>query len=97
MRKLRSTANKYPGFFADDPRDLFRRNVWINPFWEDDVEEVVHHMGADRVIFGSDWPHIEGLPDPTAYLTELKPFADADVRKIMHDNVAALTELKPTV
>jgi predicted TIM-barrel fold metal-dependent hydrolase len=91
MRKLRSTANKYPGFFADDPRDLFRRNVWINPFWEDDVQEVVHHMGADRVIFGSDWPHIEGLPDPTEYLTELKPFSDADVRKIMHDNVAALT------
>ena len=45
----------------------FRRNVWINPFWEDDVNEIVELMGADRVIFGSDWPHIEGMPRPLDY------------------------------
>ena len=48
-----------PGYFTEDPGAAFRRNVWINPFWEDDVEEVVDLMGDDRVIFGSDWPHIE--------------------------------------
>jgi predicted TIM-barrel fold metal-dependent hydrolase len=92
MRKLRSTANKYPGFFADDPRDIFRKHVWINPFWEDDVQEVVHHMGADRVIFGSDWPHIEGLPNPTDYRTELKPFDDEAVHRIMYANAMELTQ-----
>ena len=51
-----------PGYFAEDPVETFRRHVWINPFWEDDVDEVVELMGADRVIFGSDWPHIEGMP-----------------------------------
>ena len=36
----------------------------MNPFWEDDVTEVSELMGPDHVIFGSDWPHIEGLPHP---------------------------------
>ena len=63
--------------FADDPVELFRNNVWINPFWEDDVHQVVELMGADRVIFGSDWPHIEALPHPLDYLREVKDFDDA--------------------
>ena len=29
-------------------------------------------MGADRVIFGSDWPHIEGLAHPLDYVPETK-------------------------
>ena len=35
-------------------------------------------MGADRVIFGSDWPHIEGMPQPLDYAAELKEFDDDD-------------------
>ena len=34
-------------------------------------------MGADRVIFGSDWPHIEGMPRPLDYAVEVKHFDDA--------------------
>ena len=64
FRKLRSASRKLPGFFAEDPVETFRRHIWVNPFWEDDVNEVVELMGADRVIFGSDWPHIEGMAAP---------------------------------
>ena len=70
--------------------------MWVNPFWEDDVNEVTELMGADRVIFGSDWPHIEGMPEPLHYLAELKGFSDADRRSIMLDNVAHLNEPRPT-
>ena len=90
FRKLRSTGRKYQGFFKEDPADLFRRHVWINPFWEDDVHEVVDFMGADRVVFGSDWPHIEGLPQPRDYVVELKEFDAATRRKILLDNVTQL-------
>src|SRR4029450_1335595 len=62
FRKLRSIGRKMPGWFGDDPVEVFRRHVWINPFWEDDLAEVVEWMGADRGIFGGDGPHIEGLP-----------------------------------
>ena len=67
----------------------------MNPFWEDDVNEVAELMGTDHVIFGSDWPHIEGLPSPLDYLVELKAFDDEDVRKIMLDNVVALNTPLP--
>ena len=69
--------------------------MWINPFWEDDPHEVAACMGADRVIFGSDWPHIEGMPRPLDYVVELKDFSDADRRLILNDNTAGLTQLRP--
>jgi predicted TIM-barrel fold metal-dependent hydrolase len=84
-----------PGYFTEDPAETFRRNIWINPFWEDDVHEVVEHMGADRVIFGSDWPHIEGMPRPLDYAAELKAFDDDAQRKILRDNARELNTLRP--
>ncbi|MGH8979034.1 MAG: amidohydrolase family protein [Acidimicrobiia bacterium] len=95
FKKLRSTDRKMPGYFTEDPGAAFRRNVWINPFWEDDVEEVVDLMGDDRVIFGSDWPHIEGMPRPLDYATELKAFDDASRRRILRDNTLELNSLNP--
>lgn len=95
FRKLSSSARKLPGYYSEDPVETFRRHIWINPFWEDDVNEVAHHMGADRVVFGSDWPHIEAVPNPLDYLTELKAFDAADRRKIVYDNVMELTQLRP--
>jgi predicted TIM-barrel fold metal-dependent hydrolase len=95
FKKLRSVGRKMPGFFREDPVDTFRRHVWINPFWEDDVHETVSLMGADRVVFGSDWPHIEGMPSPLDYAVELKEL-DADTcRRILLDNVSELNELRP--
>ena len=94
FKKLRGTDHKMPGYFTEDPVETFRRNIWINPFWEDDVHEVVEHMGVDRVIFGSDWPHIEGMPRPLDYAAELKAFDDDGRRKILRDNARELNTLR---
>jgi len=91
FRKLASTAKKYPGYFSEDPAETFRRHVWINPFWEDDPYEVTELMGADRVIFGSDWPHIEGMPRPLDYVPEVKELSDEDQRKVLRENTWELT------
>ena len=48
-------------------------------------------MGPDRVIFGSDWPHIEGLANPLDYVSELEGLNEATQRCVMHDNAASLT------
>jgi predicted TIM-barrel fold metal-dependent hydrolase len=69
--------------------------VWINPFWEDDVNDVVDLVGADRVIFGSDWPHIEGLEAPLDYVRELKAFAPEEKRQMLLDNATGLNERRP--
>jgi predicted TIM-barrel fold metal-dependent hydrolase len=95
FNKLRQTDHKMPGYFGEDPVESFKRNVWMNPFWEDDVNEVVELMGADRVIFGSDWPHIEGMPKPLDYAVEVKQFSDADQLRIMRDNARELNTLRP--
>jgi predicted TIM-barrel fold metal-dependent hydrolase len=95
FRQLRSQARKAPGWFKDDPVDTFRRHVWINPFWEDDLASVVDWMGADRVIFGSDWPHIEGLPQPLDYLTDAKVLSPEDQRRVLHDNATEIATPRP--
>ncbi len=93
FRKVRSIARKVPGWFPEDPVEIFRNQVWINPFWEDAVEEVVAHVGADRVLFGSDWPHIEGLPRPLDALEDLAVLSEADRRLVTHDNAMSLVSL----
>ncbi len=95
FRKLAQTARKYPGWFRQDPAQSFREHVWINPFWEDDVNEVVALMGPERVIFGSDWPHIEGMPRPLDYLSELTKLDDDARQRIMRDNARELNALRP--
>ncbi|HVA43833.1 MAG TPA: amidohydrolase family protein [Acidimicrobiales bacterium] len=95
FHKLRSTSGKTPGYFKEDPVETFRRHIWMNPFWEDDPHETVEQMGADRVIFGSDWPHIEGMPRPLDYVVELKGFDDNTQRKILRENTTALTKPQP--
>jgi predicted TIM-barrel fold metal-dependent hydrolase len=91
FRKLRQAKARMPGYFQQDPVELFKRHVWINPFWEDDVNEVAALMGPERVIFGSDWPHIEGMPQPLDYLNDLVKFDAATQRKILRENSVALT------
>ena len=59
----------------------------------DMVVELVDLVGPDRVVFGSDWPHAEGLEDPASFVKELDGVGDADVRKIMHDNALAFYRL----
>jgi predicted TIM-barrel fold metal-dependent hydrolase len=95
FRKLGQSHARTPGFYKVDPREAFRRHVWINPFWEDDVHEVASLMGTDRVIFGSDWPHIEGMPQPLDYVREVKELDDDAQRKVLRDNVSFLNVRRP--
>jgi predicted TIM-barrel fold metal-dependent hydrolase len=96
LRKLDSISRLYSKdmwrFGAPDlkPSDQFRRNVWVTPFFEDDVPRLAKVIGAERVLNGSDYPHPEGLLWPVEFVDELPGLDDADVRRIMRDNLAAL-------
>jgi predicted TIM-barrel fold metal-dependent hydrolase len=95
FRKLESSGRNLRHYYQHDPVETFKRHIWINPFWEDDVEEVVRLMGPERVIFGSDWPHIEGLPEPAQYWNDVQSFDDGSRRMILRDNTLGLNELQP--
>jgi predicted TIM-barrel fold metal-dependent hydrolase len=48
-------------------------------------------IGVDRIIYGSDCPHPEGFAAPREYAAELTGFSDADQRKILRENLRALS------
>ena len=95
LTQLEMAFRRMPQEFAEHPVEAFRRNVYVNPFWENDVADLVGQVGADRVLFGSDYPHPEGMAEPLEYLDLLdRSKLDATVkRKIMSDNGHALLGL----
>ena len=72
------------------PSETFRQNVWVTPFFEDDIPGLVEQIGADHVLNGSDYPHPEGLLWPAEFAGELAGLPEVAVRKIMRDNLAGL-------
>ncbi|MBX3313162.1 MAG: amidohydrolase family protein [Actinobacteria bacterium] len=95
FERLQVTARKMNGWFPEDPVETFRRHIWVNPFWEDHVDDVIAAVGEQRVIFGSDWPHIEALPEPLQYVDDVAHLDAATQKLILLDNVTELNELQP--
>ena len=79
-----------PKSFDEDPVEVFKRNIYVHPFHEEDPMGLVELLGADRVLFGSDYPHPEGLADPLSFVDELKALPHGDVAKIMGGNLNRL-------
>ncbi len=90
---LDHTYSTMPQEFQELPSDTFKRHFWMHPFHEEDPRGLVTLLGADHVIFGSDFPHIEGLANPLSYLDELTGVPDADLRKIMGGNMMGLLKV----
>ena len=83
FRRMKIAYGKMPQLFAQDPIQNFIDHVWVMPFAEDDVAELVKDLPIDNVIYGSDWPHPEGLADPIAFVDELTGLDDAGLRKLV--------------
>ena len=58
--------------------------------WETDIHELIELVGADQVLFGSDYPHPECIPEPVSYLDELEGLEADVVHKIMGGNASRL-------
>jgi predicted TIM-barrel fold metal-dependent hydrolase len=95
--KLRKSFGQTPHAYAEDPRDTFRRHVWVSPYYEDELAQLRDLIGADHMLMGSDWPHAEGLAEPMSYIKDLKNFGfgDADCRLVMRENGLALAQRRP--
>jgi predicted TIM-barrel fold metal-dependent hydrolase len=90
VQRLKKQANQAPWVFEEDPLDAIRRHVWVTPYYEEDLHALADLIGVERILFGSDWPHGEGLAEPTDFAKELDGFDEAEVRKIMRDNALDL-------
>jgi predicted TIM-barrel fold metal-dependent hydrolase len=73
-----------------DPIEYFRRHVWVEPFAEENVAALVDCIGADRVVIGSDFPHVEGTTEPAAFLEEIGTLSPGVLQRIMRENALEL-------
>jgi predicted TIM-barrel fold metal-dependent hydrolase len=66
--KLQRTFDKAPVLFDENPVDVFNRNVWVHAFHEPEPKGLIDiGIPVDHIMFGSDFPHPEGMGDPLAY------------------------------
>ena len=56
----------------------------------EDLEALSELIGVERVLFGSDYPHPEGLAEPRRYVNELKDMSIEHQALIMGGNLARL-------
>lgn len=85
---------RWPGGQLENlPSEIFKEHVYVAPYPEEDPARLIELLGPTHVLFGSDYPHAEGLADPAEYATKLMHLPERDARLIMGENTAALLGL----
>jgi predicted TIM-barrel fold metal-dependent hydrolase len=77
------------------PSEYFRRHCFVAPFPEENVPRVVEAVGVEPIVFGSDFPHGEGLPEPSVYLGQIATFSEEQQKAIMRGNLARYLNIEP--
>jgi predicted TIM-barrel fold metal-dependent hydrolase len=70
------------------PTELFRKHVFVSPFFEDDLVGLCSTIGVEHVLAGSDYPHPEGLANPAEFAEELAALPPAQARLVLRENFA---------
>ena len=93
--KLEKSFKQVPAAWGADPVEVLRRHVWVSPYYEDDIVGLAEALGVDQVMMGSDWPHAEGIAEPSEFINDLTGFDEPGIRKVMRDNALALSVPRP--
>jgi predicted TIM-barrel fold metal-dependent hydrolase len=75
------------------PTEYFKEHIVVAPFPEENLHRVIEVIGSKPIVFGSDFPHGEGLPDPMAYMGQLTGLSDDDRKAVMRGNLARFLDL----
>jgi predicted TIM-barrel fold metal-dependent hydrolase len=91
LENLADVYKKMPQAFDENPITAFKRNVYVSPFFEDNLTQLIEAMGSGHILFGSDYPHPEGLAEPCTYVSHLpKGLPNQDIRMIMGGTLGQL-------
>jgi predicted TIM-barrel fold metal-dependent hydrolase len=96
IKQMKKLYERSPEGWFEDPIVALHRSIVIHPFFEEDVMGIVDAIGVDNVVFGSDYPHPEGMADPTSFVEELGTLSEEDKAKIMGGNLSKLMGCDPT-
>ncbi|HUP76538.1 MAG TPA: amidohydrolase family protein [Acidimicrobiales bacterium] len=79
------------------PSDFVRENVWVQFCEDPSAPWVAESIGSERLLWGSDYPHSEGLfPRSSEVFADLTATLDDAARKrIATDNAARLYKIDP--
>jgi len=97
FEKLGKSFGQTPFLYPEDPRETFRRHIWVSPFYEDQLGELRDLVGVDHILMGSDYPHVEGLAEPRSYVKDLENFgySPQECEQVMRSNGIALARRLP--
>ncbi|MBM4384928.1 MAG: amidohydrolase [Deltaproteobacteria bacterium] len=90
MDALAHAYGQMPREFSRHPHETLRAHVYIAPFYEEPIRRLADAIGIERVLFGSDFPHPEGLARPLDFLPEIAEFSARDQERIMSANLRGL-------
>ncbi len=78
-----------------NPRETFKRHIWVALGHGDNPSRLADEIGVDQLLFGSDYPHPEGLEHPTSYIGALKDLSSPDAQEVMSSNLRGLLQPRP--
>jgi predicted TIM-barrel fold metal-dependent hydrolase len=95
--KLAKAWGQGPHLFPEDPRETFKRHVWVSPFYEDELASLLALLGPGHILMGSDYPHVEGLAEPASYIKDLRNhgYTMDQCQAVMRDNGRFLATRQP--
>jgi len=92
LGRLSHAYGQMPKAFSRHPVETFKQHIFVAPFFEDDTEVLRQLMPANRILFGSDFPHPEGLAEPLDYVKEFPTYSDEEIKRVFHSNLKGLLE-----
>jgi predicted TIM-barrel fold metal-dependent hydrolase len=96
IENLKQVYAVSPKAFDEDPIVTLKRSIYVHPFHEESVLGLVDAVGYENVVFGSDYPHPEGMFDPITWVDELETLPSQEQAAIMGGNLAKLMGVDPT-
>jgi predicted TIM-barrel fold metal-dependent hydrolase len=95
MDKMKGMGRSGPwpgGYVKGPPSDVFKQHIWVSPYHEEDISGLIDLIGVERVLFGSDYPHAEGLAEPVDFAAAIADRSDHEIRRVMRENTRELVQ-----
>jgi predicted TIM-barrel fold metal-dependent hydrolase len=94
VAKLRRAYESSPVLFDEDPFETFTRSIYVHAFHEPDPKGLLDlGIPADHLMFGSDFPHPEGMADPLAYSEVVESLTPGDQELVMGGTLRRLMRI----
>jgi predicted TIM-barrel fold metal-dependent hydrolase len=79
--------------FDENPLEVFKRNVYVHIFHEPDPAGLLEKLPADHLMWGSDFPHPEGMGDPLGYCEVVEDLPQETQALIMGGSLAKIMKV----